>query len=137
MIALVPVLPRYARALWPVITHWVEAACEHNGGWWSAPDVLDDVEADRLTLWAVADESRLWGIVVTEVETAANYAIGVIALCAGDEQARWLHLLPELEEWAACNGCSEMMVKGRPGWARRLKSYGYGERYVAVGKVIA
>lgn len=137
MTALVPILPRYARALWPQIAEWIASATDEASGWWQPDDVLAGVERDELTLWIVADADRLYGVVVTEVETAARHTIGVIALCAGIEQAKWLHLLPELEGWAAERGCTEMMVKGRAGWARRLRAHGYGERYVAVGKGIS
>ena len=136
MIALVPVLPRYAHALWPQVSEWVASATKETGDWWQPSDVLAGIKADRMTAWVIADDRRLWGVVVAEIEIAARHKIGVIALCAGDDQAQWLHLLPEIEEWAREQGCSEMMVKGRPGWVRRLRGFGYGERYVAIGKAL-
>lgn len=134
MITLVPVLSGYARPLWPQIEAWIASATKEAGDWWSPDDVLAGIERGALTAWVLADDARLWGVVVSEIETAARHKIGVIALCAGEEQSKWLHLLPEIEDWARDQGCSEMMVKGRGGWVRRLRSHGYGERYVAIGK---
>ena len=137
MIALVPVLDRYARSLWPQIEAWVASATKDTGNWWQPDDVLAGIERGNLTAWVSADEHRLWGVVVAEVENAARHRIGVIALCAGDELSRWLHLLPEVEGWARDHGCTEMMIKGRSGWARRLRSHGYGDRFVTIGKDIS
>lgn len=136
VIALVPLLPCYARAIWPQIDEWVCSATDDTGNWWSPANVLDGIERGNLVTWVIADEDRLYGVVACEIETAPNHTIGVISLCAGDEMQQWLHLLPEIENWASENGCSEVQVRGRPGWVRRLKSYGYGERYIAVGKAL-
>lgn len=134
MIALVPVIDRYARRLWPQIEAWIASAVADTGDWWHSDDVLVGIESGGLTLWVVTDEDEFYGVVVCEVEVAPRKRVGVIALCAGRDQSEWLHLLPEVEGWARENGCSEVQVRGRPGWARRLKSQGYGERYIAVGK---
>jgi len=136
MTALVPIIPAYARSIWPQIERWVASATDQTGNWWAPKDVLSGIERDKLVAWVVTDAERLFGMVGCEIEYAANHSICVICLCAGDEMQRWLHLLPEIENWASENGCSEVQVRGRPGWVRRLKSYGYGERYIAVGKAL-
>lgn len=47
-----------------------------------------------------------------------------IMWAAGDLDAI-LAQLPKVEKWASLNGCTEMLVEGRPSWQRALKSQDY------------
>ena len=134
MTALVWVPPSKIGEVWSYILPWVASATADTGDWWQPEDVRGNIEAGRMTLWIISDGIDPLGIVATEFEQAAQHKICVVALCAGREQSRWLHLLTEIENWALDAGCSEIQVRGRAGWVRRLKSLGFTERYIAIGK---
>lgn len=131
---LLPILAPYVRSVWSQIEPWIAAATADTGDWWQPADVLAAVECGGLTLWVISGDDGLYGTVVTDIETAPSRKIAVIALCGGIEQHRWLHLLNELEDWARGMGCTEVQVRGRPGWVRRLRTNGYKQRYITVGK---
>ena len=44
--------------------------------------------------------------------------------------------LPRLHAWAKLQGCTEMLVEGRAGWARALKSLDYRPWSVTVRKAL-
>lgn len=43
---------------------------------------------------------------------------------------------PRLDAWARRQGCSEMLVEGRGGWARALKDIGYRQWSVTLRKAL-
>ena len=44
--------------------------------------------------------------------------------------------LDVIEEWAVLNGCSDIQAVGRKYLSRSLKSFGYEQRYITVGKAL-
>jgi hypothetical protein len=67
-------------------------------------------------------------IVSYPTETACQ-----IMWAAGDLDAV-LSELPKVEAWAKAQGCSEMLVEGRAGWARALRNMNYRPWSVTVRK---
>lgn len=64
--------------------------------------------------------------IVTEFKTFPSGAKAVCGLiAAGDLGHIETLLIPRAEAWGLINGCDFGMIESRPGWARRMKRYGY------------
>ena len=82
--------------------------------------------AGILTLWAVwsPEENAIVAISGTEIQHRPSGRTAlVVAMTAGRDHRRWIHLLAELERYAAARGCDFVEISGRSGWARRLPEY--------------
>lgn len=121
------------QTVWPMVERWVETAADEAHGWWTADDIRERLETGGAGLWLVIDDIPV-ACVVSEIETGPRFSTVVISICAGSGMEIWLHLLPQIEAWAKAIGARVIEVRGRKGWARALKSSGYAERAVIVGK---
>ena len=76
-----------------------------------------------------AGEAQLWegeaAWMVTAVENDPRDQRLMIWLAAGDLDELVSRLRPAAERWAKAAGCRRVLIAGRPGWERTLKSHGY------------
>ena len=74
--------------------------------------------------------AQLWLVISDEqvcVAAVITFIIGSkchIAACGGTLMKSWIHLLDEIEEWAALEqGCQAIAICGRKGWLKTLSAY--------------
>lgn len=74
------------------------------------------------------------------VTQVLNYPGGAKAIrsiaTAGDLEDIISVLAPQIEAWAADQGCTHSLVEGRDGWRRSLKHRGYGHHQTLILKVL-
>lgn len=93
---------------------------------------LDAKVADGSALFWFTDTSAIAG----EVQRFPG-ALVLHCLCATGDMAEIVNeLAPRAEEWAKRAGCSHVTVESREGWARVLKSRGYGIHTITLGKAL-
>ena len=130
---------------WPVLLPLLRKALDLPRG----RQIVDEVEVyracreGRAQLWAIyigkedrySQQAQLVGSLVTQIQL---YPTGVrvarIQICGGAQMEKWLHLLSEIEAWAAEEKCSSIEVTGRRGWKRVLAPLGYHEVETVIGK---
>ena len=62
---------------------------------------------------------------VTQIDTNHNSKTLFIFLAAGDLQEIEHVAGPVVEDWARCQGCTSIVLSGRRGWERELRTLGY------------
>ncbi len=122
---------------WPVVYSWIEDACENGDGWWTVNKLIPLLCEGRAVLWVLEDKHEPVAAVITAIadwdgqrvaEIIATGGAGVIG-ALNDE-------LSKVEDWAREQGASEIMFRGRRGWARVYKPHGYEEIAVTMRKAL-
>lgn len=122
------IIPREAvPAVWPHILSLVEkiASGHHGQKIRRSPENI---------CAALVDGSEIGWVVLDKDDNAVALVLGAmldfplrrvmrIHSCVGDNRREWLHLLSEIEEFAKANGCADMEIICRKGWARDLIQY--------------
>lgn len=86
--------------------------------------LYEHAKMGRLQLWALSD-SKIKGIVVTQICTFPKASALQILACAGIEMLKFIDEQEGMFDWVARqNGCSFVQAICRPGLARKLKTRG-------------
>lgn len=107
-------------AEWARCAPWLDAALAHAGRTHSLTDVKAMVAAGEAQLW-VADAAAM----VTMIEDDPCERRLLIWLAGGDLQTLLEQFRLPMERWAKAQGCRRVLLIGRPGWERALKTFGY------------
>ena len=119
--SLVCVPPAMIAQFWPHARPLIESAIARTG-------LSDFAALERAVLggeqllW-LAWSDRLEAAGTTELSRVGGATICTLTACGGSGHRRWLHLLAELEAYAAAEGCTTLRIFGRRGWQRLLASY--------------
>jgi hypothetical protein len=87
---------------------------------WKPEEIRNALELAKAQLWALAEDGRIRGIVITE----HTDRVGTIWIASGkglDGEA--MQLLSDIENWLRAKGCTEVRIEGRRGWGRVLSGY--------------
>lgn len=105
--------------VWPEASKFLNRSIEMSGGRLSQATVLEALLNRETQLWLAPE-----GALVTQIATYPTGMKVVILLLVGGTMSKWLHLLPEIEEWARAEGCeTSELPRGRKGWSRVLKGW--------------
>lgn len=116
------IAPDQVREFWPHVAPLIRRSVE-RADLGSFAAVEHGVLAGDYLLWLVHDGSRIFAAVLTALETTELRTVCNIVACGGSEMNRWLGLLPQIEAYAAAEGCAAVRIIGREGWQRVLPAY--------------
>lgn len=80
-------------------------------------------------LWVVwfpqeGEDGEALGALMTDIQAyPSGWRVARIFVLAGEEFARWSHLLIDIEAWAVAEGCQALEMIGRKGWGRVFPEY--------------
>lgn len=124
MMRLLPVPIEHLDTAFQILHREVESIAVRSNGRMLVADILDLARNGELVVWVVADErATLVAIVLAEIRVYPRRKICRLVGCAGRSRKSWLHLLSEIERWAASVGCTQMQAEARKGWAGELSDY--------------
>ena len=123
--------PAMVGQIWPLARDLIRSASLKTGRG-SFERVEAEVLAGKQLLWLALDGCEIEAAITTQLVNENGRKLCVLAACGGKNRERWLPLLDGLEEFARKEGCAEMRIYGRKGWARVLRSYRV--RAVILGK---
>lgn len=87
-------------------------------------DILDQFAKGTRLLWvAVNPSGRIIAALSTQLFEMRSGKICKVLECGGEKMREWLHLRAGIEEYAKREGCSRVMIEGRPGWSAVLPDY--------------
>lgn len=107
-------------AEWARCAPWIEAALAHGTGAYALADVEAMVRAGKAQFWPGRRTAA-----VTTIEQDPGDRWLLVWLAGGDLAELTEELRPKAERWARGQGCRRMLIIGRPGWERALKTHGY------------
>ena len=113
--------PSAVDSVWDKASGYLEPAVALQDGY-----LMEDVKRMLLRgawqLWvAVDDSNEMHAASITRVDTYPRKRVMVINFLGGREMKNWKHLLGDIEDTAVQNGCTELEIQGRKGWAREMK----------------
>ena len=105
--------------VWEDVRELLIPAMERSGGRLDESSVLKSLLKREMQLWIAPG-----GAMVTQIATYPTGLKAAILLLAGGEMDKWLHFLPEIEDWARHAGCDVCeLPRGRKGWTKMLTEY--------------
>jgi len=123
--------------MWPVLGPFIEKALSYTQGELDPLDICKRALDGEMTIWLVAIEAKVIGVVVTEVIAFAQYDVLRIVTLSGERFKEWKADLDKiLVKFAQLIGARRIEAVGRPGWVRALRDLNYQATYVIVTKVL-
>ena len=101
-------------------------ALDVAGGYHTIEDIEERCRDGRCQSFQVGD-----GVIVTEMLAYPNARVMNVVMAAGD-MYDVLDAQQQMIEFAKKHGCDKVIMRGRKGWRRILKSYGWDEPTIAM-----
>jgi len=113
---------------WPVAAPLLEAAIAYTGGTNSLATEHAEVVAKRKQLWVVGTEEggkpTIKAAGITSLQRNADGTITAnIEYFGGEDMKAWFSLKGDFENWAKDEGCRDLRLWARKGWAKHLPEY--------------
>ena len=118
--------------VWPQVFPHIERALDRGSNY-----TLDDIflglsKAEmQLWVWQGVCRPKIHAAMVTAIQTKNDTKFCLLLAIGGEKMDEWVEYLPVVEEWAKQEGCEEMRIYGRIGWARTL---GFDVKYTRMDK---
>ena len=111
--------------IWSNVKDWLEQALKEQDEY-TLDDIYHGLLNREMQLWANDDAA-----LVTSIQENSRTKFCTLLACGGGQMQDWLGYLPALEDWARAQGCTEMRLYGRRGWAKVLN---YDAAYTVISK---
>lgn len=87
-------------------------------------NILHDLTKGRRLLWLAVDEKEtIIAAMLTQLFEMASGKMCKMQECGGERMQEWKHLRARVEDYARAEGCTRVLVEGRPGWERIMPDY--------------
>ncbi len=134
-IGFVAVAPQNARAIWPSIEHHASAALKHSTDGMTTKQILEWIVQDRLILVVITRNNKIAASATMEMAANLNGKSCHIITMGGDDMDDWLEQFIEVWEKVAIEqGADYLTMKGRKGWQRATKPFGFEHEYTQMKK---
>ena len=124
----------YIDSVWEAVWAVLHRAFIHSGGEFTEETVYNGIKAKSMQLWVDVEGDKIVSAGVTQIslwpETKVCWILGFTS-DVSDHMSEYHELI---ERWAKSLGCSEIRMKGRKGWMKRLEDFGYEFRHVEMAK---
>ncbi|WP_455480477.1 hypothetical protein V3564_04910 [Bartonella sp. B12(2025)] len=89
--------------------------------------ILNDILKGEKVLWIIVDEQEnFMAHVTTELQKLVTGALRAVIVTLGGKGGESLtQLIPQIEAYYKKKGAKELIIIGRRGWEKSLKSHGY------------
>lgn len=122
-IRLIAVDPKRAQEIWPAARPLIERAYK-DGDQDVPPTILHDLTKGRRVLWLAVDgEENIIAAMLTQLFQMNSGKMLKMQECGGERMHEWKHLRRRIEDYAKAEGCTRVLVEGRPGWERIMPDY--------------
>lgn len=103
--------------VWEEVKGYIESALIPSN--YTVDDILAGLCNKKMQLW-VWKGSKIYGALVTMIQTKNEITFCLFLALGGSKIEEWKDHLYLVEDWAKTNGCTEMRIYGRRGWARKF-----------------
>lgn len=109
---------------WPEVGPLLDALAANSRGCFSTADYAKAIVARDMQLWAAMSDG-LEGVMLTEIVNYPQKRVLSLVGTAGHPRPEWAALMPQIDRWAAVEGCSTVRAVHRYGLRPLLKSMGF------------
>lgn len=102
--------------IWPQVEPHIQRALD-RGSNYSLEDIKDGLIASKMQLWCWQSDV-IEAALVTSIQEKNGIKFCLYLALGGSKMDEWAKFMPLVEEWARSEGCQEMRVYGRAGWAK-------------------
>lgn len=121
---LVCVPPECVSRMWPGPIHEMIDAGFAAADMPMPDDLLEQLRYGTRLLWVVATvDAVIIAAMLTQLFEMRSGKLCKMMECGGSRLAEWSDFRLQIEQYAKDEGCSRVVVEGRPGWSRVLSDY--------------
>lgn len=127
MFHLIQIPEDHIRAFWPMCGALLGRALV--GGGTSLQRELERSLCGDTQVWAVVEEDgekkniKAVGITSIQLDDHDGTKRALIENFSGEDMTHWFEKKADFEAWAIAQGCNEIRIRARKGWAPRLPDY--------------
>lgn len=116
-----------APAMWPHVREWCLNALNSGDALIGIADLEKGVSDRTMQMWVAKEDGKLAAVTLTEIVVWPKGKVLSLFIVGGVDMRAWLAAFEDtLTRYARSQGCEFMSGGGRKGWARVLKSLGWG-----------
>ena len=115
--------------VWDEVKPHIQRALD-RGSNYTIENIYDGLRTTQMQLWVWrADEIE--AALVTTIQERKGVKFCLYLALGGSKMSEWGEHMPIVETWAKENGCEEMRIYGRAGWAR---PFGFDIEYTKMSR---
>jgi hypothetical protein len=119
--------------IWPQVAEMLDKAARTTNGRFDKLSILDELMNNTIELWVVFDDKVPVAALTTRVSPYVEYKTLSIDWVGGSRMRDWIgDAMKTLKSYARDQGCRKLEGRGRSGWIRALKKYGWKPDYTAL-----
>lgn len=123
------------RVIWPDIYNMVQDALDHGESLTRASTIFDALESRDMQLYVVSKDKEIDAVFITEITNYDDAKVCIVVVLAGTGLDKWLSQVEDtICRFAKSHDCEYVQLKGRRGWVKELKKYGWKESSVTMAK---
>ena len=115
----------YVERVWPLIEGMAEKACTEWHGCYAPEDIKKLSQEKKIQLWTAWRGKKPVCLLGTQIYSHPQMKVCEIMFVGGEDMDSWVDYMKELMDWATQMGCRSLVARGRLGWERVLKQYGF------------
>jgi hypothetical protein len=116
---------------------WFQQIADASGGEFKWNHIPRSVDSGDLEAWGILEDGELIGFMCGQIiPRHSGHVFSVVGLAATGENADWQEFDNILTEICKVNDCVAFEARGRRGWLRSFKKYGWKEKYTVLRKEI-
>jgi hypothetical protein len=107
--------------IWPYVKPLIQKALDQQVYEdWTIDEVYEGLCERKYQLWT-SESDVIEAAWVTAIQEKHGVTFCLLLACGGENVHAWKHFLEHVAGWAKTKGATELLIYGRPGWARLLK----------------
>jgi len=103
--------------VWDKVKGHIEKALKYRGSNYSLDDIYAGLRKSEMQLWA-SQGKDLEAALVTTIQVKDDMKFCLFLALGGTNLKKWDSWQSYIENWARKEGCEEMRIYGRIGWAK-------------------
>ena len=103
--------------VWDKVKDHIEKALKYRGSNYSLDDIYAGLRKSEMQLWA-SQGKDLEAALVTTIQVKDDMKFCLFLALGGTNLKKWDSWQSYIENWARKEGCEEMRIYGRIGWAK-------------------
>lgn len=125
---LIQIPPEAVPRIWPMAAPMLARAVEFTGGYTTLDKEFEHICAKLKQLWFVIDDEggnqKPVAAGVTSIQKNEDGSLTAnVELFGGENMKAWFSLKDQFEQWAKIEGCKDIRLWARKGWAKHLSDF--------------